>query len=370
MRPGQPWMAREGEALGDGDGERSGDEGWDRSRAVTCREESREARGEAGCLWKGERSGGVASVHPVPLTWSADLLHSRHGQKRPRAVSRIMRRFLPAFALPLLAACSAAGVLNGITPSSTFDRTKNVSYGDHARAVMDIYRADTPRADAPGLVFVHGGSWSEGDKGIYKFLAEGFTKEGFDVVVPNYRLYPEARYPDMVVDTGRAAAAAARELGRDVVLIGHSAGGYNALMAAMAPDVSGLDVCATVAGLISLAAPTGAYPLTDEPFVTIFPERFGGADAPVNRVEGARLPPVMLVNGLDDTTVGPKNVEVLGDAMEARGLRVERKLYPGMNHVDAVRVLSRHFDGDSPLKGDMIRFIDALDAGRADHCAR
>ena len=280
-----------------------------------------------------------------------------------------MRRFLPAVCVPLLAACSAAGVLNGITPSSTFDRTKNVSYGDHSRAVMDIYRADSPRAGAPGLVFIHGGSWSEGDKNIYKFLAEGFTKEGFDVAVPNYRLYPEARYPDMIVDSADAVAAAARDFGRDVVVMGHSAGGYNALMATMAPDVSGLDVCGQVAGIIALAAPTGAYPLTDEPFVTIFPQRFGGDDAPVNRVDGARLPPVMLVNGLDDTTVGPKNVEVLADALEAQGLRVERRLYEGMNHTDAVRVLSRHFDGDSPLKGDMIRFINGLDASARDHCA-
>ena len=281
-----------------------------------------------------------------------------------------MRNLLTVLLPIALAGCSAAGILNGITPSSTFDRDRGVAYGEGERAVMDIYRAEDPRPDAPTLVFVHGGSWSEGDKNIYKFLAEGFTKEGFDVVVPNYRLYPEARYPDMVVDTGAAARAAVEAFGgRDVVLIGHSAGAYNVLMAAMAPDVSGVDVCGTVAGVISLAAPTGAYPLTDEPFVTIFPDRFGGADAPVNRVEGARLPPVMLVNGLDDTTVGPKNVEVLGAKMEAAGLRVQSKLYDGMDHIDAVRVLSRHFDGDSPLKGDMIAFIDALPSSVADTCA-
>ena len=283
-----------------------------------------------------------------------------------------MKRLLAASLLALsLSACSAVSVLNGITPSGSFDRDKDVPYGQGERAVMDIYRAEEPRAGAPVLVFIHGGSWAEGDKKIYKFLAEGFTMEGFDVVVPNYRLYPQARYPDMIKDTAAAARAASAAFGgRDVVLMGHSAGGYNVLMAAMAPDVSGLDeVCESVAGVVSLAAPTGAYPLTDEPFITIFPERFGGQDAPVNRVAGAKLPPLFLVNGLDDTTVGPKNVEVLASALEGEGLRVRSKLYPGMNHTDAVRVLSRHFDGDSPLKADIIAFVDSLDTTRDDHCA-
>ncbi len=275
---------------------------------------------------------------------------------------------LPALALAL-ASCSAVGVLNGITPSSSFDRDKNVAYGDLDRQRMDIYRAATPRDGAPVMVFVHGGSWSEGSKDIYKFLAEGFTKEGYHVVVPNYRLYPEARYPDMVVDTGLAVQAAADLFsGRPVVLVGHSAGGYNALMAAMAPDVSGLDTCSTVAGVIALAAPTGAYPLTDAPFTTIFPDRFQGSDAPLNRVSGP-LPPTMLVNGLDDTTVGPKNTRELAAKMEAAGLRVESKLYEGMNHTDAVRVLSRHFDGGSPLKSDMLGFMASLPTG-PDYCAR
>ncbi len=275
---------------------------------------------------------------------------------------------LPALAFAL-ASCSAVGVLNGITPSSSFDRDKNVSYGDLDRQRMDIYRAATPRPDAPVMVFVHGGSWSEGDKNIYKFLAEGFTKEGYHVVVPNYRLYPEGRYPDMVVDTGLAARAAAELFsGQPVVLVGHSAGGYNVLMAAMAPDVSGLKTCSTVAGVISLAAPTGAYPMKDAPFTTIFPGRLEGDDAPLNRVDGP-LPPMMLVNGLDDTTVGPKNAEALAAKLEAAGLRVESKLYEGMNHTDAVRVLSRHFDGGSPLKGDMLSFLAGLPTG-PDYCAR
>ena len=275
-------------------------------------------------------------------------------------------------ALPVLAGCSAVSVLNGITPSSSFERTHSVAYGEGDRAVMDIYRTTTPKEAAPTLVFVHGGSWSEGSKDIYKFLAEGFTKDGYNVVVPNYRLFPEARYPDMIADTG-ASIRAAREMfpNRPVVLIGHSAGGYNALMAVMAPELSGLDVCASIAGVVSLAAPTGAYPLKEEPFITIFPDRFTGQDAPMGRVDSVSgLPPFFLINGLDDTTVGPKNAEDLAVALQARGFEAKTGLYDGMDHTDVVRLLSRHFDGDSSLKDDILGFIDPLSKKSGSYCSR
>lgn len=268
----------------------------------------------------------------------------------------------------LLISCSAAGVLNGITPSGSFDRDKNVAYGDGPRQTMDIYRADAPKSGAPVIIFVHGGGWNAGDKKMYKFVAEGFTKDGYDVVVPNYRLHPGMKYPDMVVDTGAAINdVAMRYPDRAIVLMGHSAGAYNVLQAVVAPEVSGIDACAAVSGVVSLAAPTGIYPLTDEPYVSIFPiDKLLGDDGPANRTPD-RAPPLFLVNGLDDGTVRPTNATIMADRYQALGLRADAKTYAGMGHVDAVRVLSRHFDGDSDLKGDILRFIDGLPSG-PDYC--
>ena len=275
----------------------------------------------------------------------------------------LKRSAIPAFAM-MLASCSAAGLLNGITPSGSFDRDKNIAYGDGERQQMDIYRADEPKAGAPVIVFVHGGGWNAGDKSMYKFVAEGFTKDGYDVVVPNYRLYPGMAYPEMVVDTGAAVNnVAARFPDRALVLIGHSAGAYNVLQTVVAPDVSGVDACAQVAGVVALAAPTGVYPLTDEPYISIFPEnRLTGDDGPANRTPEA-APALFLVNGLDDETVRPANATTMAERYRALGLRAEAKTYAGMSHVDAVRVLSRHFDGDSPLKGDILSFINGLPSG-------
>ena len=287
----------------------------------------------------------------------------------------IMRASLKIAALAAVttlsfAACAPVTFLNGITPSGSFSKAKDISYGSLARHKLDIYKAEKPRANAPILVFIHGGSWSEGSKDIYKFLAEGFTSEGFDVVVPNYRLYPEAVYPQMIEDTAKAIAYTAKQYpNRPLVILGHSAGGYNALMATLNKSFlssESVDVCSRIAGVVSLAAPTGAYELKEEPYITIFPDRFQKDDAPL-AYANSPSPSLFVMNGGDDTTVGPKNAEELAAKVTARGGAAELKIYDDVNHTEAVQFLSRHFDGKAAIKSDIIRFVDGLPKS-GNHC--
>ena len=262
-----------------------------------------------------------------------------------------------------LAACAPVTILNSITPSGSFSKAKDVSYGDLDRQKLDIYKAAKPRANAPVIIFTHGGSWSEGSKDIYKFVAEGFTSEGYDIVVPNYRLYPEAVYPQMIEDTAKAIAYAAKQYpDRALVIMGHSAGGYNTLMASLNKSylaAEGVSVCERIAGIISLAAPVGAEPLTDEPYITIFPDRFTSDDAPI-AYANVSSPPVFLMHGSKDDTVNPLNAKDLAAKIQARGGQAVLKIYEGRSHTDGVKLLSRHFDGDAPLKSDILAFIESL----------
>jgi len=262
-----------------------------------------------------------------------------------------------------VAACAPVNVLNGITPSGSFSKDKNVSFGALPRQTMDVFIAQKPRENSPVIVFVHGGSWDSGNKDIYKFLAEGFTQNGFDVVVPNYRLYPEARYPEFIEDNALAVAQTAKRFpNRPIALMGHSAGGYNVLMLGLVPkylEAAGVDRCAQIAGIAALSAPVGIVPLKEEPLITIFPDRFTKTDAPLNQVTGP-VPQMFLANGQDDKTVYPDNSVALGKKITQRGGQAQVKIYPDMNHTDAVKVLSRHFDGDSELKADLVSFFDSL----------
>lgn len=262
-----------------------------------------------------------------------------------------------------LVACAPVTVLNGITPSSTFDKTKNVQFGEGERDTLDIYRAEKPKADAPVLVFVHGGSWDSGSKDTYKFLAEGFTRSGYDIVVPNYRLYPEAKFPNFLEDNAKAVAYTATQFPeRPIVLMGHSAGAYNVLMLGLRAEflnAAGVDPCSSIAGIVSLAAPTGIVPLKSERLIEIFPDRFTGDDAALNNVSGP-TPSIFLGHGESDTTVYPKNSEALAEKVTARGGQAIVEIYPKQSHIDVVKVLSRHFDDDTTLKADIVSFIDGL----------
>jgi acetyl esterase/lipase len=276
------------------------------------------------------------------------------------------------------AACAPVKILNAITPSASFEKDKNVSYGPFDRQKLDIYRAETSKPASPLLVFVHGGSWDSGSKDLYKFLAEGFTSEGYDVVVPNYRLYPEVKYPAFVEDTAKAIAFTAEKFpDRPLVVMGHSAGGYNMLMAMMRPNFYPSDAppaCRSVAGLVSLAGPTGIIALGSEPYITMFPERMFGSDAPMNNVKlragsaAPQLPPVFFGHGLKDTTVYPQNSEKLAAKIIAAGGAAVVKTYEGLGHTDVVKVLSRHFDDDAELKADILTFIEGLDMGSGPYC--
>jgi len=262
-----------------------------------------------------------------------------------------------------LAACAPVTVLNGITPSSTFDRTKNIAFGDSERDKLDIYRAEEPKDDAPVLLFVHGGSWDSGSKDMYKFLAEGFTQSGYDIVVPNYRIYPEAKFPNFLQDNAAAVAFTAETFpDRKIVLIGHSAGAYNVLMLGLRDEFlsdAGVDRCAKIAGVVGLAAPTGIVPLESARLTEIFPDRFTADDAVLNNVTGA-APAVFLGHGESDTTVYPKNSTALAEKIIARGGEATVEIYPEQSHTDVIKVLSRHFDDNTTLKADIIQFIDGL----------
>lgn len=70
---------------------------------------------------------------------------------------------------------------------------------DNPRQTLDLY---VPRINSERpmklVIFIHGGGWRAGDKSssLMTYHSESFLKNGVAVASLNYRLYPEATYPE------------------------------------------------------------------------------------------------------------------------------------------------------------------------------
>ena len=113
--------------------------------------------------------------------------------------------------------------------------TPDFPYARGARHGLDICRPKSASA-APIVVFFYGGGWRSGRKKIYRYAARALARRGYVAVLPDYRVYPEAKYPDFLEDGARAVRWVkdnASRFGGDpgkIFLMGHSAGAHIAAM--------------------------------------------------------------------------------------------------------------------------------------------
>jgi arylformamidase len=152
-------------------------------------------------------------------------------------------------------------------------RQLDVRYGGGPNEHLDIFPC--PEADAPVLVFIHGGYWRSLDKRDHSFVAPAFTKAGACVVVPNYALCPAVTIPQITMQMVRALAWTWRNVARHggdpqrIVVAGHSAGGHlAAMMLACAWPVFHRDLPADlVKSALSISGLYDLEPIMHTPFL-------------------------------------------------------------------------------------------------------
>jgi acetyl esterase/lipase len=180
----------------------------------------------------------------------------------------LARRGLLASVMGLLGGCSPAALLNATVPRKGYTLEPDIAYGPGPRHKLDLYRPDTPRPDGKAVIFFYGGSWDSGSKGDYLFVAQALTASGYTVVIPDYRLYPEVRFPAFVEDGARAVRWTADRVGTErVFIMGHSAGAHIAAQAGALvttpgyADAVGITPTVTSAQLRGLILACGPYDL-------------------------------------------------------------------------------------------------------------
>ena len=271
-----------------------------------------------------------------------------------------------------LSACSPLGVINAVSPGNALQADADVAYGLKSRQRLDVYRPASASHSSPVIVFFYGGNWNSGERADYAFVGRALAKRGFVVVIPDYRLYPEVRYPDFLSDSAAAVAWTVREInnyGGDasrLFVMGHSAGAYNAAMVALDPALLakvGVKPGA-VRGLIGLAGPYNFLPVSNLDTRPVFNYPNTPVESqPINHVSAAS-PPALLIAANKDSLVNPaQNTGALAAKMRADGVPVREMYFDGVNHFTLLGSLSSSLKALAPSLDAVQAFVDS-DGGR------
>jgi acetyl esterase/lipase len=280
----------------------------------------------------------------------------------------------------LTLACALTLVLSGCTALS-FDlanlptyfsgirRSAGLPFGTDPRQRLDVYQPRAADGARPVIVFWYGGSWDNGARQQYRFVGVALAQLGYVTVIPDYRIYPQVRFPLFLDDGARAVAWVehhAAEFGGDprrIVLMGHSAGAHMAAMLALNPgylDRAGADP-AHIIGLIGLAGPYGLTPNTAA-LNDIFRAPFTPHDWQVLAYVSSHAPPALLLHGSADRLVAVSNTEALAAALRAHADAVQTVIYVGRGHVDLLAALSVPARFRAPVLRDIAAFMQRLSA--------
>jgi acetyl esterase/lipase len=259
----------------------------------------------------------------------------------------------------LTGGCSPAALLNATVPRTGYTLETDLPYGPLPRQRLDYYAPAEPRADGKTVLFFYGGAWRQGNKADYLFLGQALASRGIGVVIADYRLFPDVRYPAFIQDGALAVTWAARRFGGErLFLMGHSAGAYIASM--LAANTAYLRAVAVdrlkLGGLIGIAGPYDFQPRNYRWLRDIFDDADNAAIQPITHAT-APLPSALLLHGTADHLVTPRNSERLAAAWQAARAPVELKLYEEVDHFTIVGAFADVLQGRAPTRTDVLAWL-------------
>jgi acetyl esterase/lipase len=266
----------------------------------------------------------------------------------------------------LAIAMAPSRIVNAIAVFGNYSVQSSVRYGEGARRTLDVYRPPPSRQAQPVAIFFYGGSWNSGSKDDYRFVGAALAERGAIVIIPDYRLYPEVRFPAFLEDAALAVRWSkdnARRLGGDpdrVFLIGHSAGAYLAAMLALDPrwlaSVGMVSEC-DIGAWVGLAGPYDLESHGDDPRRDIFNQIKDQESARPASFASPSAPPAFLATGGVDTAVAPRNSLDLARRIQEVGGRVETSIYPGLGHRALIGAFSPIFQFRFHVLDDVTNFL-------------
>lgn len=224
---------------------------------------------------------------------------------------------------------------------------------------LDYYAPADSSAPRPAIIVIHCGSWSGGRKSDFPLWNRWLAGQGFAVFDVEYRLAPQPNWQTATGDIKCAIGWVKHNAGQfnidpaRIALLGRSAGGHLALLAAYTPGLASLPPSCdapdtTVRAVISFYGPTDlvwGYHNPANPDVIDGPgtlRRFLGGPpdmardafllaSPVTHVD-SHTPPTLLLHGSRDQLVGQRHAEMLAERLTAAGVTHQTVFVPYGQH--------------------------------------
>jgi arylformamidase len=257
--------------------------------------------------------------------------------------------------------------------------TKNVSYdpaGTDSLTALDIY---PPRFGGhhPVVIFIHGGSYVEGDKSTeVGAKPKAFAGEGYVFVAPNYRLSPAVKHPVHIQDVAKAIAWVHHNIGRyggdstRLFVLGHSSGASMAALIATNErylKAEGLDL-SSLSGAILLDGSAYDIPrrfsedsADAHRLLAIFgddPAVWEEASAQYHCQKNKGIPPFLMFF-LTARAGGTQQSQALAGALATAGVKVEIKPIQTVGHYKLNLELGLETD---PATADVFSFLETYSA--------
>ncbi len=244
-----------------------------------------------------------------------------------------------------------AAIFEGWRQASALAREKSlchtdIAYGTETGETLDVFTA--AQANAPVLVFIHGGWWRSLDKRDHSFIAPAFTQAGAMVVLPNYALCPAVTIETITLQMVRALVWVHRHAARyggdpkRIVVAGHSAGGHLAamLLSCHWQEVASDLPAQLVPSALSISGVFDLEPLRHTPFLQ--------ADLRLTPASARRLSPVhfpppagrlLATVGADESAEFLRQNRLIQSAWGMRAVPVCEAI-PGTHHLNVLHALA------------------------------
>lgn len=237
-----------------------------------------------------------------------------------------------------------------------FDSVNNIA--------LDLYFPENANSDTPLIVFIYGGSWQDGKKESYKFVAGSLVERGYAVAIPDYRKYPSVTFPDFVKDNANAIKwlhdndEQYSYNASNIILMGHSAGAFNGAMLAYKNEYlkqAGVPQ-KSIKAFIGLSGPYAFTPRAKDIKAVFNSPQYDQAIQIPDFVE-AGAPPALLMHGEKDTIVGKFNSQKLSKALKNKNVPVTVHYYDELNHAGTIAEFSWIKKEESQLLKDLDEFL-------------